>query len=76
MLATVSQKDIYDGGRFINELDIDEERKVCVIGERTQKELFTDDINPIGKYISINGIYFKVIGIHKYVDEGGGSGYV
>ena len=73
VLATVSQKDIYDGGRFINELDIDEERKVCVIGERTQKELFTDDINPIGKYISINGIYFKVIGIHKYVDEGGGS---
>jgi putative ABC transport system permease protein len=73
VLATVSQKDIYDGGRFINELDINEERKVCVIGERTQKELFTDDINPIGKYISINGIYFKVIGIHKYVDEGGGS---
>ena len=73
MLATVSQKDIYDGGRFINELDINEERKVCVIGERTKKELFTDDINPIGKYISINGIYFKVIGIHKYVDEGGGS---
>jgi putative ABC transport system permease protein len=73
VFTTVAQKDIYEGGRFINELDISEERKVCVIGERTQKELFEDDINPIGKYISLQSIYFKVIGIHKYVDEGGGS---
>ena len=73
ILKIVSQKDIYDGGRFINHLDIKEERKVCVIGERTKKELFSDDINPIGKYININNIYFKVIGIHKFVDEGGGS---
>ena len=73
ILKVVSQKDIYDGGRFINHLDIKEERKVCVIGERTKKELFSDDINPIGKYINIKNIYFKVIGIHKFVDEGGGS---
>ena len=73
VLTTVTSKDIYDGGRFINELDIEESRKVCVIGERTQKELFKDNINPVGKYISINNIYFKVIGIHKHVDEGGGS---
>ena len=73
ILKVVSQKDIYDGGRFINHLDIKKERKVCVIGERTKKELFSDDINPIGKYININNIYFKVIGIHKFVDEGGGS---
>tara|TARA_Y100001934_G_C12309641_1_gene754264 strand:+ start:227 stop:1498 length:1272 start_codon:yes stop_codon:yes gene_type:complete len=73
ILKVVSQKDIYDGGRFINELDIKQQRKVCVIGERTQKELFSDDVNPIGKYININSIYFKVIGIHKFIDEGGGS---
>ena len=73
ILKVVSQKDIYDGGRFINELDIQQQRKVCVIGERTQKELFNDDVNPIGKYININSIYFKVIGIHKFIDEGGGS---
>ena len=73
VLTTVSTLDIYDEGRFINELDIEQNRKVCVIGERTKKELFKDDINPIGKYIKINEIYFKVIGIHKYVDEGGGS---
>ena len=73
ILKVVSQKDIYKGGRFINELDIKEERKVCVIGERTQKELFKDEENPIGKFININGIYFKVIGIHKFFDQGGGS---
>ena len=73
VLTIVTSKDIYDGGRFINELDIKEDRKVCVIGERTQKELFKDDVNPIGKYININSIYFKVIGIHKHVNEGGGS---
>jgi len=73
ILTTISTKDIYDGGRFINELDIKESRKVCVIGERTQKELFKDNINPIGNFIKINNIYFKVIGIHKYRDEGGGS---
>jgi len=73
VLTTVTSKDIYEGGRFINELDIKEDRKVCVIGERTKKELFKDNIDPIGKYININGIYFKIIGIHKHLDEGGGS---
>ncbi len=49
-------------GRFINELDISEKRKVCTIGKRVKNDLFNSDENPIGKYISINGIYFKVIG--------------
>ena len=53
VLTIVTTKDIYDGGRFINELDIKKSRKVCVIGERTKKELFKDDIDPIGKYINI-----------------------
>ena len=67
----VATKDVYTGGRFINEQDIKKERKVCVIGERTQKELFNAKENPIGKFISINSVYFKVIGIHKYVQQGG-----
>ncbi len=44
-----SDQKIYDGGRFINDEDIEQERKVCVIGERTQKELFDEDENPIGR---------------------------
>ncbi len=67
----VATKNIYEGGRFINETDIQLKRKVCVIGEKTEQELFANDENPIGKYIRINNIYFKVIGVHKYVPEGG-----
>ena len=67
----VATKNIYDGGRFINETDIKLNRKVCVIGERTRQELFEENEDPIGEFIRINNIYFKIIGIHKYVPEGG-----
>ena len=64
---------IYDGGRFINESDIKYERKVCVIGERTQLELFEKDEDPIGEFISINKMNFRIVGVHKFV-QGGGFG--
>ncbi|MEK9740489.1 MAG: ABC transporter permease [Flavobacteriaceae bacterium] len=67
----IATKKIYDGGRFINEEDNKYSRKVCVIGERTQTELFEKDENPIGQYIKIDNIYFQVIGIHKFVPGGG-----
>ena len=69
----IATSKIYDGGRFINESDIIEERKVCVIGERTQQELFEEDEDPIGKFISINKLNFRVVGVHKFV-QGGGFG--
>jgi len=69
----IATSKIYDGGRFINEFDILEERKVCVIGERTQQELFEEDEDPIGKFISINKLNFRVVGVHKFV-QGGGFG--
>jgi putative ABC transport system permease protein len=50
-------------GRFINELDILEKRKVAVIGTRVREILFEKEENPIGQYIQIKGIYFKVIGV-------------
>jgi putative ABC transport system permease protein len=67
----IATKKIYDGGRFINQADIDNERKVCVIGERTQKELFEKDEKPVGKFIRIDNIYFQVIGVHKFIQGGG-----
>ena len=69
----IATSKIYDGGRFINQSDIQDDRKVCVIGERTQLELFEEDENPIGKFISINKINFRVVGVHKFV-QGGGFG--
>ncbi len=50
-------------GRFINEIDVAEQRKVCVIGKRVYEVLFNNGENPIGKNIQLNGIYFQVIGV-------------
>ena len=50
-------------GRFINDIDIAEKRKVCLIGERVYEVLFPTKENPVGKYIKVNGIYFQVIGV-------------
>lgn len=50
-------------GRFINELDIKEARKVVVIHPKTAETLFKKE-NAIGKFININGIAYKVIGVY------------
>ena len=68
--AKITNKKIFTGGRFINDIDMRDSRKVVTIGERTQSELFGKD-NPIGKFIRVDGTYFKVIGLMKY-ERGGG----
>lgn len=57
-------------GRFLNQNDIKEKRKVCVIGSRVNEELFKPNENPLGQYIRINGVYFKVIGITTPTSSG------
>jgi putative ABC transport system permease protein len=60
-LANIQYIDI-NAGRFLNENDIKEKRKVCVIGSRVKESLFAKGEDPLGKYVRINGVYFKVIG--------------
>ncbi|WP_438963806.1 ABC transporter permease [Winogradskyella sp.] len=55
-------------GRFINVDDIEESRKVIVVGNKTKNELFKGK-SPIGELVSVFGINFKVIGV--YTDAGG-----
>jgi len=55
-------------GRYLNELDIREFRKVAVIGEKVRQALFGSE-PPIGRIIEINGVAFKVVGLFR--DEGG-----
>ena len=50
-------------GRFINDVDIKELRKVCVIGKRVYESLFKPGEDPCGKYVRVNGIYYRVIGM-------------
>ena len=53
----------FKDGRFINNMDIRDKRKVCVIGTRVVEILFEKDENPMGKYIQVQGVHFKVIGV-------------
>ncbi|MFQ5349416.1 MAG: ABC transporter permease [Thermoanaerobaculia bacterium] len=62
------EKTLVEDGRFLNELDITEYRKVAAIGVEVQKSLFGKR-QAIGEYIKINGIPFKVVGTFR--DEGG-----
>src|SRR5690606_2838582 len=71
VFTKITTMKIYDGGRFINDEDIELVRKVCVIGERTQKELFEKTENPIGEYIRIDNVFFQVVGVHKFSQGGG-----
>jgi putative ABC transport system permease protein len=52
-------------GRLINERDIEEKRKVVVIGTRVKEILFKKEENALGEYLQIQGVYFKVVGIFK-----------
>ncbi|HSV74052.1 MAG TPA: ABC transporter permease [Chthonomonadales bacterium] len=49
-------------GRFIGEEDLQDWRKVCVIGARVRRELFPNE-NPIGRDIDIRGVSVTVIGV-------------
>ncbi len=62
-------------GRLINEIDIRQNRKVCIIGERVEEVMFEKDEDPIGQYLKINGVYFQVVGVvhpETRVNIGGG----
>jgi putative ABC transport system permease protein len=52
-------------GRTLNEVDLKEQRKVCVIGSRIYETLFPHAENPCGKFIEINGIYYKIVGVNS-----------
>ena len=53
---------IMEQGRFVNWADIDQRRKVCVIGGRVKSILFPDE-DAMGQYIAVNTIQFKVVGV-------------
>ncbi|HLN74149.1 MAG: ABC transporter permease [Methylococcaceae bacterium] len=63
-------------GRLINEIDMQKERKVCVIGERVVEVMFKKDEEPIGQYLKVSGVYFQVVGVihpETRINIGGGK---
>ncbi|WP_289044775.1 ABC transporter permease [uncultured Olleya sp.] len=55
-------------GRYINQLDVENKTKVVVIGRLVEEDLFLKT-TALGKYINLNGIQYKVVGI--FSDDGG-----
>ncbi len=64
LLDKVQKKKMVEG-RFINQLDIDENKKVAVISNEIYQQLFEKDEEVIGEYIQINSINFKVVGMFE-----------
>ena len=61
-LHNIPQKLI--AGRFINEIDIQESRKVCVIGTEVQKNFFPNE-DPINRPLTIDNVTYTIVGVVK-----------
>ena len=56
-------------GRFINDIDMKERRKVAVINKRLREVLFKNE-DPVGKSFEANKLVFQVIGVYEAEDWG------
>jgi putative ABC transport system permease protein len=56
-------------GRYLNDVDILQKRKVCVIGTRVYEEMFKRGEDPIGKLLKVKGIYYSVVGVAEGVSN-------
>ncbi|MDH6356402.1 ABC transporter permease [Parabacteroides sp. PF5-9] len=52
-------------GRFLNEVDLQQRRKVVVLSPRMAEVLFRDSIEPLGSHVKIGNLMFQVIGIYE-----------
>lgn len=60
-------------GRFVNQQDISQRRKVAVIGKGVISELYGKEEEAVGTYLKINGINFMVVGVYKSKQTGGNA---
>ena len=64
-------------GRYLNDMDIAQRRKVCVIGKKIYKDLFPGGGDPCGSFLRVDSIYYQVVGVDYNTSEislGGESG--
>jgi len=62
------EQTIVTHGRYLNDADLAEHRKVCVIGSKVVAFLFGQR-NPLGEYLNIRGLSYRVVGVFE--DVGG-----
>lgn len=52
-------------GRFINDRDLDETRKVVVISTKTAETLFADPASAVGSSIRVGDLAFRCVGVYN-----------
>jgi len=52
-------------GRFINEMDLKDRRKVIVISPRMEEVLFRDSVEAVGSFVKLGSLMFRVIGVYQ-----------
>ncbi|MCQ2178278.1 MAG: ABC transporter permease [Bacteroidales bacterium] len=50
-------------GRAITNIDVEQERLVCVIGKKIYDDLFPEGGNPCGKALKVGSTYFRIVGV-------------
>ena len=56
-------------GRYLNEVDVRERRKVCVIGKEVYETLFTEGTDPCGELVKVGEIYYTIVGVVKKLSD-------
>ena len=56
-------------GRFLNKNDIDQTKKICVISEDIYKQFFDKGEDPIGEFLKISQVNYKIVGVYKLSDK-------
>lgn len=51
-------------GRFINDMDVAQNRKVCVIGKKLYQHLFSAGTDPCGQLVRVDSMYYTVVGVN------------
>tara|TARA_R110001592_G_scaffold67309_1_gene206358 strand:+ start:4776 stop:6032 length:1257 start_codon:yes stop_codon:yes gene_type:complete len=60
-------------GRFLNQNDIEDKRKIAVIGDGVKNELYKLGEVVLGTYVKIQGVNFMVVGTYQKKSDGGGE---
>lgn len=66
--ADVMTPVIYSG-RFVNQKDVSQGRRVAVVGQKIVNEIFPNDPAPLGRDMQINGITYTIIGVAGQTSE-------
>jgi putative ABC transport system permease protein len=57
------------GGRFLNDIDLQFRKRVIFLGNEIRNDLFGEDVDPVGQYVTLHGAPFLVVGVLKKKDQ-------